>query len=64
MEIDVHFMIEIKPNVLILLQKHYDESIDDMEGVDKYLVSIYNIEDKSLKEVFRTRKFSTLGEFS
>ena len=63
MEIDVDYVIEIKPNVLILLQKHYDESIDDMEGVDKYLVSIYNIEDKSLKEVFRTRKFSMMGDF-
>jgi len=26
MEIDVQFIFEIKPNVLILIQKHYDES--------------------------------------
>ena len=38
MEIDVQFIYEIKPNVLILIQKHYDESLDDMEGDDKYLI--------------------------
>jgi len=63
MEIDVHFIYEIKPNILILLQKHYDESWDDMEGDDKYLVSIYNIENKNLKEVFRSRVGSIMGEF-
>ena len=63
MEIDVHFIYEIKPNVLILLQKHYDESWDDMEGDDKYLISIYDIENKNLKEVFRSRVRSMMGEF-
>ena len=63
MEIDVHFIYEIKPNVLILLQKHYDESWSDMEGDDKYLISIYNIENKNLKEIFRSRAGSIMGEF-
>ena len=62
-EIDVHFIYEINPNELILLQKHYDESWSDMEGDDKYLISIYNIENKNLKEVFRARVRSTMGEF-
>ena len=61
-EIDVHFIYEIKSNVLILLQKHYDESFDDIEGDDKYLISIYNIENKSLKEVFRSRVVSSMGD--
>ena len=63
MEIDVHFIYEIKPNVLILLQKHYDESFGDMEGDDKYLISIYDIENKSLRKVFRSRVESMLGEY-
>ena len=63
MEIDVHFIYEIKPNVLILLQKHYDESWGDMEGDDKYLISIYNIENKNLKEVFRAKVRSMMGNF-
>jgi len=63
MEIDVHFILEIKPNILILLQKHYDESFSDMEGDDKFLISIYNIENKSLIKVFRTRVESSFGEF-
>ena len=62
-EIDVHFIYEINPNELILLQKHYDESWSDMEGDDKYLISIYNIENKNSKEVFRARVRSTMGEF-
>jgi hypothetical protein len=64
MKIDVHFIYEIKPNVLILLQKHYDESFSDMEGDDKYLISIYDIESKSLEEVFRTRVESMMGEYN
>ena len=64
MEIDVHFIIEIKPNLLILLQKHYDESFDDMEGDDKYLISIYNIENKSLKQIFKSRVDSIMGEYN
>ena len=63
MEIDVHFIYEINPNELILLQKHYDESWSDMEGDDKYLISIYNIENKNLKEVFRSRVESMMGDF-
>ena len=63
MKIDVHFIYEIKTNELILLQKHYDESWGDMEGDDKYLISIYNIENKSLIEVFRSRVGSMMGEF-
>ena len=55
MKIDIHFIYEIKPNELILLQKHCDESFNDMEEDDKYLISIYNIENKSLKEVFKSR---------
>ena len=63
MEIVVHFIMKIKPNVLILLQKYYDESFGDMEGDDKYLISIYDVENKSLKEVFKTRVKSSLGRF-
>ena len=46
MEIDVHFLIKIKPNVLVLLQKHYDEIYDDMNGDDKYLISLYQIKKR------------------
>ena len=46
MEIDVHFLIEIKLNVLVLLQKHYDEIYDDMNGDDKYLISLYQIKKR------------------
>jgi len=63
MEIDVHFILELKPNILLLLQKHYDELFDIMEGDDKYLISIYNIRNKSLKKLFKTRVESSLGEF-
>lgn len=63
MEIDVHFAIETKQNLLILLQKHYDEIYSDMEGDDKYLISIYNIENKSLNIVFGTKVESIMGEF-
>ena len=34
-----------------------------MEGDDKYLISIYNIENKNSKEVFRARVRSTIGKF-
>ena len=63
MEIDVHFVIEIKPNLLILLQKHYDESFGDMKGDDNFLISIYDIENKSLKKIFESQVESMLGEF-
>ena len=46
MEIDVHFLIKIKPNVLVLLQKHYDEIYDDMNVDDKYLISLYQIKKR------------------
>jgi len=64
MEIDVHFIFEIKPNVLLLLQKHYDESFGDMEGDDKYLISIYKTENKCLEEVFRSRVRSSMGDYN
>ena len=63
MEIDAHFIYEIKLNILILLQKHYDELFNDMEGDDKYLISIYDIKNKSFKEGFRSRVVSSMGEF-
>jgi len=34
-----------------------------MEGDDKYMISIYNIENKSLKKVFRARVRSMMGNF-
>ena len=64
MDMDVNYIIEINPNILILLQKHYDETYDDMEGENKYMISIYNIETKKLKKVFYTKVSCVLGEFT
>ena len=63
MDVDVHYLIEFKPNILILLQKHYDEIYDDMSGDDNYLISIYNLEDKILESFFKLKIFSMMGDF-
>ena len=63
MEIDVHFLIGLKPNLLVLLQKHYDEIYDDMNVDDKYLISLYHIKTKTLEEVFTSTILSSMGEF-
>ena len=62
-EIDVDYVVEIKPNILILLQKHYDEKYSDMEGEDQYLISIYNIENKTISRRFYFKNESIMGEF-
>ena len=64
MDVDVHFLVEIKPNLLILLQKHFDETFDDVSGDDKYLISIYNIETKNLEKIFQIKVFSIMGDFN
>ena len=55
MEIDANSLIEIKPNILIILHKHFDETFGDDEGEVKYLISKYNFETKSLKNLFYIR---------
>ena len=59
MEVDVNSLIEIKPNLLILLHKHFDETFGDGEGEIKYLISIYNHESKSLDKIFETTRTNT-----
>ena len=63
MNVDVHYLIEMKPNLLVLLQKHYDETYDDSYGDDNYVISIYNLENKNLTKVFQIKVFSMMGEF-
>ena len=62
MEVDVNSLIEIKPNLLILLHKHFDETFGDDEGEIKYLISIYNLESKSLNKIFEITRANILVE--
>ena len=45
------------------MQKHFDETYDDISGDDNYLISLYNLETKRLTKVFTIKVFTQMGDF-